>query len=237
MNHRVKSLLWLRWQFLQSNKFLLFVFLISPYVDAYLLRIFVEMMSGRGEEAGIAILVSGLLLGGLTYGNAAVFACTIAAEEKQKRNLRTLSLAGVTTGEYLLSTALIPFGAAIILGSVTPFLFGLPVTNWLLYFALLFVTVVTYLLVGLAIGLVLKNVAQATIVSMVLFLLSCLLPMFYVDWTWIQGFIDLSLMGASHTFLVTGSVKPLSLLALLIWFGLAAVLAVWAYQRNRKEER
>lgn len=239
MNHRLKSLLWLRWQILQSNKFLLFVFLLSPYVDTYLFRIFVEMMGDTGTDTSVQMLISSLILGGLTYGNATLVVSTIVAEEKQKRNLRTLSLAGVTVGEYLLSVILIPFGAAMILGFLTPFVFGVPLTNWLLYFGLLLLTLLAYLLVGLVAGLVLKTVFQVMTVSIIVFLLSCFLPLAagFSSIPILQGLVNVSLIGASHTFLLTGSVKWIPFLALCFWLTLFLVLAVWAYQRNRREER
>ncbi len=237
MNHRLKSLLWLRWQFLQSNKFMVFIFLLSPYIDTYLFRMLVEMLGGTGTDVGLKILVSGTVLGLMTYTNAATLTSFIVVEEKQKRNIRTLSIAGVTAWEYLVSVALIPFLSAIPLASLAPLVFGLPVANWFVYLILLFLTLVGYLCLGLVIGLLMKNSGQAAIVSILLMFLSMGLPLFYDIYSWLQLPTDLSLMGATVSFLVAGQVQLVSVIALIGWLLLFAALAFWAYKKNRKEER
>lgn len=236
MNHRLKSLLWLRWQFLQSNKFIVFVFVLSPYLDTYLFRMLMEMMGGKGTDVGLKILVSGTVLGLLTYTNAATLTSFIVVEEKQKRNLRTLSIAAVAAWEYLVSVALIPFLSAIPLASLVPLVFGLPVANWFAYLILLFLTIVAYLCLGLVIGLLTKNSGQATIISILLIFLS-MVPLFYDIYSWLQLPIDLSLMGVTTSFLVTSQVPLVSVVALIAWLILFVALAFWAYEKNRKEER
>ncbi|MVX59368.1 ABC transporter permease [Streptococcus danieliae] len=237
MNHRLKSLLWLRWQFLQSNKFIVFVFVLSPYIDTYLLRIFDEIAGGTGTERNLGILISAFVLGAFAYGHTVVLTSLIVAEEKQKRNIRTLSIAGVTAREYLISVALIPFLSAIPLASLAPLVFGLPVTNWFVYLILLCLTLVAYLCLGLVIGLLTKNSGQAASISILLIFLSMGLPLLYDIYSWLQLPTDLSLMGATVSFLVTGYVQLVSVIALLGWLILFAALAFWAYEKNRKEER
>ena len=92
--NRFMSLLWLRWQFIMSNKFLLFV-VISPIFD---IALFANLL-GFDDNSGFI----GMGLNMIYSITAGSFIATMISEEKEKKNLKTLILSGVKQWEYILS--------------------------------------------------------------------------------------------------------------------------------------
>lgn len=82
------TLLWLRWEYLISNRFLLVVCVATPFVDFAILQA-IPMIHGE-----LYFLNMGLsLIYSMTAGS---FTSMMISEEKEKKNLRTLILSGVT---------------------------------------------------------------------------------------------------------------------------------------------
>ena len=74
------TLLWLRWEYLISNKVLLFVCVVTPFVDFAILQA-IPMIHGE-----LYFLNMGLsLIYGMTAGS---FTSMMISEEKEKKNLR-----------------------------------------------------------------------------------------------------------------------------------------------------
>ena len=99
--NRLQSLFWFRWQYLITNKVLLFVCVVTPFLDFLILQT-IPFIHGE-----IFFLNIGLdLVYSLTAGS---FTSLMVSEEKEKKMLRTLILTGVTRTEYILSTLAFPF--------------------------------------------------------------------------------------------------------------------------------
>ena len=123
MTNSMRSLLWLKWQYIVTNKVLLVVVL-SPIVDVYL-------MSLLGPSADAMLLSFGT---GLVYSvTADSFVTLIVAEEKEKKNIRTLILTGVHQLDYAISVIAYPLILSVLSLILLPFLFQRPVDNWLVY--------------------------------------------------------------------------------------------------------
>ena len=86
--HRLMALLWLRWEYIISNKVLLFVCVVTPFVDFAILQA-IPMIHGEMYflNMGLSLIYS------MTAGT---FTSMMISEEKDKKNLRTLILSGVT---------------------------------------------------------------------------------------------------------------------------------------------
>ena len=99
--HRLMALLWLRWEYLISNKVLLFVCVVTPFVDFAILQA-IPMIHGEMYflNMGLSLIYS------MTAGT---FTSMMISEEKEKKNLRTLILSGVTKYNYIISVISFPF--------------------------------------------------------------------------------------------------------------------------------
>ena len=99
--HRLMALLWLRWEYLISNKVLLFVCVVTPFVDFAILQA-IPMIHGEMYflNMGLSLIYS------MTAGT---FTSMMISEEKEKKNLRTLILSGVTKYYYIISVISFPF--------------------------------------------------------------------------------------------------------------------------------
>ena len=94
--YRLMTLLWLRWEYLISNRFLLVVCVATPFVDFAILQA-IPMIHGE-----LYFLNMGLsLIYSMTAGS---FTSMMISEEKEKKNLRTLILSGVTKYNYIISS-------------------------------------------------------------------------------------------------------------------------------------
>ena len=91
--YRLMTLLWLRWEYLISNRVLLVVCVATPFVDFAILQA-IPMIHGE-----LYFLNMGLsLIYSMTAGS---FTSMMISEEKEKKNLRTLILSGVTKYNYI----------------------------------------------------------------------------------------------------------------------------------------
>lgn len=103
---RLKSLLWLRKQYLKSSIALLYMCVRTPIGDFTLLSLIPKF------HGNISFLSSALaFVYSLTAGS---FVSLMIGEEKEKKNLRTLILSGVKMYEYILSIVIFPFLLAFI---------------------------------------------------------------------------------------------------------------------------
>ncbi|WP_134981409.1 hypothetical protein [Streptococcus sp. HSISS2] len=99
--HRLIALLWLRWEYLISNKVLLFVCVVTPFIDFAILQA-IPMIHGEMYFLNIGLS----LIYSMTAGT---FTSMMISEEKEKKNLRTLILSGVTKYNYIISVISFPF--------------------------------------------------------------------------------------------------------------------------------
>ena len=124
--HRLMALLWLRWEYLISNKVLLFVCVVTPFVDFAILQA-IPMIHGEMYflNMGLSLIYS------MTAGT---FTSMMISEEKEKKNLRTLILSGVTKYNYIISVISFPFIFSVLSALFMPVIFGIAIPSWLTYF-------------------------------------------------------------------------------------------------------
>lgn len=213
MTNSMRSLLWLKWQYIVTNKVLLVVVL-SPIVDVYL-------MSLLGPSAD-AMLLS--------------FVTLIVAEEKEKKNIRTLILTGVHQLDYAISVIVYPLILSVLSLILLPFLFQRPVTNWLIYSLVTILTALAYIAINFVIALVCQTQVQAAMCSMLVMALGSFLPMLMFTNDMVKTIVSFSFFGASSNYLYVSTGYQLtdsSFIALLVWLVLLFYLLGLAFRFNR----
>ena len=233
MTPRVKSLLWLRKQYLLSNKLYIYMFLISPLLDIYLIRLILEM-----SRTQVNSTLEGLVLSFLIFWQALIFLSLLTADEKQTKNLRNLQVMGVTPLEYILSFVL-PFIVFTGIGWLAPLILGFRPVSWLYYLLLVPLTTLVYSLLGIFFTLVTRKAYQALVISFVPVILSTAANFWYSN-SWIKLLTDYSPLGASMDLLYAGEQFHLlsgSFGMLLVWLVLSLVGTVWLYKANQTREK
>ena len=230
--HKFKTLVWLRWQYLISNKVLLFVCVLTPFIDFAILQA-IPMIHGEVYflNMGLSMVYS------LTAGS---FTSMMISEEKEKKNLRTLILSGVTKYDYILSVILFPFAFSILSVLFMPVIFGINVPNWVTYFIIVTLTSLTFILLNLSIGLFAKTQIHATSFSMIILIIATFIPMISSDTS--NKFLDyltkFSFIGANteyftklNEFHITNS----SVFAIVCWVTVLFIVSNYAFNWNAKE--
>lgn len=229
MLKRFFSLLWLRYRYLLNNKMILFVCVFTPIVDFSLLN-FVPDVRGSIFLMGMAVVT----IYSLTAGT---FTTLIISEEKDKKNLRTLILTGITTLEYIFSTILFPLLFSILGVCIMPTAFGVSIPNISIYLLVTCLTIISFILVNLAIALFCKNQTQASAVSLIFYLIIMTLPMFSSMNKIAKMLTDFSLLGAHNQYFDNISVFSFhnrQILILLIWIILMSALVYIGFSWNKK---
>ena len=123
--NRLKSLIWLRWQYLMSNKGLLYIGIGMPIGEMALLSLIPNIHGNAGFLSFSLNFVYSITSGS--------FISLMIGEEKEKKNLRTLILSGVKMKEYTFSVIIFPFIFSIISCIYFPLLFGVHISSWPVY--------------------------------------------------------------------------------------------------------
>ena len=180
MSNKLKGMIWLRGQVTLANKsILLQVFM--PIFLIFLYK-FIFSLNGAGKEIGANKLAIMLLTISLPFSLAMSVGTPIIiilAEEREKRNLQSLRLAGVTAGQYILSALIWPAIIGIFYIVVTPILIGAKLSNQLFSYGLvLLLTLLVLIFFFLMVGLFCKNQVMAQSLSVPAMLLVAFIPMF-----------------------------------------------------------
>lgn len=229
MFNRFFSLLWLRYRYLLNNKMILFVCVFTPIVDFSVLN-FVPDVRGSIFLMSMAVIT----IYSLTAGT---FTTLIISEEKDKKNLRTLILTGVTTPEYILSTILFPLLFSILGVCIMPIAFAISIPHIGVYALVTFLTITCFIFVNLAIALFCKNQTQASAVSLIFYLLIMSLPLFSSVNKVAKLLTDFSLLGAHNQYfnsMATFSLLTPQFFALIIWIVAMLILVYLGFGWNRK---
>ena len=180
MSNKLKGMIWLRGQVTLANKsILLQVFM--PIFLIFLYK-FIFSLNGAGKEIGADKLAIMLLTISLPFSLAMSVGTPIIiilAEEREKRNLQSLRLAGVTAGQYILSALIWPAIIGIFYIVVTPILIGAKLSNQVFSYGLvLLLTLLVLIFFFLMVGLFCKNQVMAQSLSVPAMLLVAFIPMF-----------------------------------------------------------
>ena len=180
MSNKLKGMIWLRGQVTLANKSILLQVLMPIFI--IFLYKFIFSLNGAGQELGADRLATLLMNISLPFSLAMSVGTPIIiilAEEREKHNLQSLRLAGVTAGQYILSALIWPaiIGAFYIV--ITPILAGAKLSNQVFSYGLvLLLTLLVLIFFFLMVGLFCKNQVMAQSLSVPAMLLVIFIPMF-----------------------------------------------------------
>ena len=180
MSNKLKGMIWLRGQVTLANKSILLQVLM-PVFFVFLYK-FIFSLNGAGQELGadrLAILLMNISLPFSLAMSVGTPIIIILAEEREKHNLQSLRLAGVTAGQYILSALIWPAIIGIFYIVVTPILIGAKLSNQVFSYGLvLLLTLLVLIFFFLMVGLFCKNQVMAQSLSVPAMLLVAFIPMF-----------------------------------------------------------
>ena len=180
MSNKLKGMIWLRGQVTLANKSILLQVLM-PVFFVFLYK-FIFSLNGAGKELGadrLAILLMNISLPFSLAMSVGTPIIIILAEEREKHNLQSLRLAGVTAGQYILSALIWPAIIGIFYIVITPILVGAKLSNHLFSYGLvLLLTMLVLIFFFLMVGLFCKNQVMAQSLSVPAMLLAAFIPMF-----------------------------------------------------------
>ena len=232
MSNKLKGMIWLRGQVTLANKSILLQVLM-PVFFVFLYK-FIFSLNGAGKELGADRLATLLMNISLPFSLALAVGTPIIiilAEEREKHNLQSLRLAGVTAGQYILSALIWPAIIGIFYIFITPILAGAKLSNQVFSYGLvLLLTLLVLIFFFLMVGLFCKNQVMAQSLSVPAMLLVAFIPMFSNMNEDLFKVLRYSFMGLftiymkdwSHFHLWSGE-----LLALVLWLLLFAGLSFY----------
>ena len=180
MSNKLKGMIWLRGQVTLANKSILLQVLM-PVFFVFLYK-FIFSLNGAGQELGADRLATLLMNISLPFSLAMSVGTPIIiilAEEREKHNLQSLRLAGVTAGQYILSALIWPTIIGIFYIIITPILIGAKISNQVFSYGLvLLLTLLVLIFFFLMVGLFCKNQVMAQSLSVPAMLLVAFIPMF-----------------------------------------------------------
>lgn len=236
MSNKLKGMIWLRGQETLANKSILLQVLM-PVFFVFLYK-FIFSLNGAGKELGadrLAILLMNISLPFSLAMSVGTPIIIILAEEREKHNLQSLRLAGVTAGQYILSALIWPAIIGIFYIVVTPILIGAKLSNQVFSYGLvLLLTLLVLIFFFLMVGLFCKNQVMAQSLSVPAMLLVAFIPMFSNMNEDLFKVLRYSFMGLftiymkdwSHFHLWSGE-----FLALLVWLLLFAGISFYLMRR------
>lgn len=189
MFRKLNVLLWLRVQVLISNSTLLAT-LLMPFGIAVLLN---EFLNKNGEVS--LFLLSASLTMVLSMGSGYMVSIMMA-EDKEKRNLKSLILSGVTATEYTFSMLVLPILIMLLAMIVLPTYLKVDVSGYLFaYVIYLLLATISIIFLNLLIGAVSDTQSKAQVYSIFPMLIVSFLPMIALQNDTVQKLLDYSFIG------------------------------------------
>ena len=225
MFRKLNALLWLRLQVLISNSTLLAT-LLMPFGIAVLYN---EFFNKNGELS--MFLLSSSLTMVLSMGSGYMVSIMMA-EDKEKRNLKSLILSGVTATEYTLSMMALPLLVVLFSMVVLPLYLKVDLTNYFLTYGLyLLLATISIIFLNILIGAVSDTQSKAQVYSIFPMLTFSFLPTLAVQNETAQKLLDYSFIGPLVSLLKEGggelSLRSLGLLlAWILLLGLASLFVL-----------
>ena len=220
MFRKLNALLWLRLQVLISNSTLLAT-LLMPFGIAVLLN---EFLNKNGEVS--LFLLSSSLTMVLSMGSGYMVSIMMA-EDKEKRNLKSLILSGVTATEYTFSMLVLPILIMLLAMIVLPIYLKVDVSGYLFAYAIyLLLATICIIFLNLLIGAVSDTQSKAQVYSIFPMFIVSFLPMIALQNDTVQKLLDYSFIGPFVGLLKEGGGElSLGNLGLLLAWGLVLGLA------------
>ena len=189
MFRKLNALLWLRVQVLISNSTLLAT-LLMPFGSAVLYN---EFMNKNGELS--MFLLSTSLTMVLSMGSGYMVSIMMA-EDKEKRNLKSLILSGVTATEYTFSMLVLPILIMLLAMIVLPIYLRVDVSGYLFaYVIYLLLATISIIFLNLLIGAVSDTQSKAQVYSIFPMLIVSFLPTIASRNDTVQKLLDYSFIG------------------------------------------
>ena len=232
MSNKLKGMIWLRGQATLANKSILLQVLMPIFI--IFLYKFIFSLNGAGKELGadrLAVLIMNISLPFSLAMSVGTPIIIILAEEREKHNLQSLRLAGVTAGQYILSALIWPAIIGIFYIVITPILVGAKLSNQVFSYGLvLLLTLLVLIFFFLMVGLFCKNQVMAQSLSVPAMLLVAFIPMFSNMSEELFKVLRYSFMGLFTIFMKDWSHFHLwsgEFLALLVWLLLFAGISFY----------
>ncbi|VTY13827.1 ABC transporter permease [uncultured Streptococcus sp.] len=189
MFRKLNALLWLRLQVLISNSTLLATLLL-PFGLAVLYN---EFLNKSGELSTYFLSMSLTMV--LSMGSGYMVSIMMA-EDKEKRNLKSLILSGVTATEYTFSMLILPLLIMLLGMILLPIYFKVDVSGYLLaYVIYLVLAAISVIFLNLLIGAVSDTQSKAQVYSMFPVFIVSFLPMIALQNDTAQKVLDYSFIG------------------------------------------
>ena len=189
MFRKLNALLWLRLQVLISNSTLLAT-LLMPFGIVILLN---EFLNKNGEVS--LFLLSASLTMVLSMGSGYMVSIMMA-EDKEKRNLKSLILSGVTATEYTFSMLVLPILIMLLAMIVLPIYLKVDVSSYLFaYVIYLLLATISIIFLNLLIGAVSDTQSKAQVYSIFPMLIVSFLPVIALQNDTVQKLLDYSFIG------------------------------------------
>ena len=189
MFRKLNALLWLRVQVLISNSTLLAT-LLMPFGIAV---VYNEFLNKNGQLS--LILLSASLTMVLSMGSGYMVSIMMA-EDKEKRNLKSLILSGVTATEYTFSMLVLPILIMLLAMIVLPIYLKVDISGYLFaYVIYLLLATISIIFLNLLIGAVSDTQSKAQVYSIFPMLIVSFLPMIALQNDTVQKVLDYSFIG------------------------------------------
>ena len=189
MFRKLNALLWLRVQVLISNSTLLATLLL-PFGTAVLYN---ELSNKNGQLS--LFLLSASLTMVLSMGSGYMVSIMMA-EDKEKRNLKSLILSGVTATEYTISMLVLPLLIMLLGMILLPVYLKVDVSGYLVaYVIYLILATISVIFLNLLIGAVSNTQSKAQVYSIFPMFIVSVLPMIALQNDTIQKVLDYSFVG------------------------------------------
>ena len=230
MFRKLNALLWLRLQVLISNSTLLAT-LLMPFGIAILYNEFLN----KGGELTMFLLSTSLTMV-LSMGSGYMVSIMIA-EDKEKRNLKSLILSGVTATEYTLSMMVLPLLVMLLSMVALPLYLKVDLTNYLLAYSLyLLLATISIIFLNILIGAVSDTQSKAQVYSIFPMLTFSFLPTLAVQNETAQKLLDYSFIGPLVSLLKAdgGELSLRSLGLLLAWVLLLGLASLFVLKNSYK---
>ena len=189
MFRKLNALLWLRVQVLISNSTLLATLLL-PFGLAVLYNAF---MNKNGELSTFLLSMSLTMV--LSMGSGYMVSIMMA-EDKEKRNLKSLILSGVTATEYTISMLVLPLLIMLLGMILLPVYLKVDVSGYLVaYVVYLVLATISVIFLNLLIGAVSDTQSKAQVYSIFPMFIVSVLPMIALQNDTVQKLLDYSFIG------------------------------------------
>lgn len=230
MFRKLNALLWLRLQVLISNSTLLAT-LLMPFGIAILYN---EFLNKSGELSMFLLSMSLTMV--LSMGSGYMVSIMMA-EDKEKRNLKSLILSGVTATEYTLSMMALPLLVMLLSMVVLPLYLKVDLTNYFLTYGLyLLLATISIIFLNLLIGAVSDTQSKAQVYSIFPMLTISFLPVLAIQNETAQKLLDYSFIGPLVSLLKEGGgeLSLRSLALLLAWILLLGLAGLFVLKNSYK---